>query len=179
MDWSQDAVELDELGSFGRVGLRVEPLDWDLGEVGIGVVAGAVFVGETLGFDLYMERLSGLEAHAAEIEVFGDVQELEGGQALGVCGHAVDVDSAVVGDERVAPFGVLFAEVFDGHPSADALEVGFDRLGDGAVVVGVAAAFGDHAVGAGKIGVASYIAFVRCGAAGRVCMHRVRGLFDA
>ncbi len=104
---------------------------------------------------------------------------LERGQALRVGGHAVDVDAAVVGDERVAPFGVLFAEIVDGHPAADALEVGFDGLGDGAVVEGVAAAFGDHAVGAREIGIAEDIAFVRCGAAGRVGVHRVGGLFDA
>ena len=158
---------------------RVEPVDGDFGEVRVGVVAGAVFVGEALGFDLDVEGFGGLEAHVAEVEIFGDVEELEGGEALGVGGHGVDVGAAVVGDEGVEPLGVLGAEVFGGHPSADAFEVGFDGLGDGAVVVGVAAAFGDEAIGAGEIGIAADVAFVRRFAVGRVGVHGVGGLFDA
>ncbi len=67
-------VGLDELGALGCVGFGVQPLDGDLGEVRIGVVAGAVFVGEALGFDLDVQGVGGLEAHAAQVEVFGDVE---------------------------------------------------------------------------------------------------------
>jgi len=67
--------------------------------VGIGVVAGAVFVGEALGFGHDVEGLGRLEAHAAEIEVLKDVEHLQSGEALGVGAHAADVDAAVVGDE--------------------------------------------------------------------------------
>ncbi len=167
------------LGALLCVVFGVEPLDGDFGEVRVGVVAGAVFVGETLGFDLDVEGFGGLEAHAAEVEVFGDVEELEGGEALGVGGHGVDVDAAVVGDDGVEPLGVLGAEVVDGDPSADALEVGFDGFGDGAVVVGVAAAFGDEAIGAGEVGVAADVAFDRGFAVGCEGVEGVGGLFDA
>ena len=179
MDGREDGVELDLFGAFLCVLLGVEPVDGDFGEVRVGVVEGAVFVGEALGFDLDVEGFGGLEAHAAEVEVFGDVEELEGGEALGVGGHGVDVDAAVVGDDGVVPLGVLGAEVFDGHPSADALEVGFDGFGDGAVVVGVAAAFGDEAIGAGEVGVAADVAFVGGFAVGGEGVHGVDGFFDA
>ena len=149
------------------------------GEVRIGVVARAIFVGEALGFDLRVKRCGGLEAHAAEIEIFGDVEKLQRGEALRVGGHGVDVDAAIVGDERIEPFGVLFAEVGAGEPAADALEVGFDGLRDGAVVVSVAAAFGDHFVGAREIGIAEDVAFVGGFAVGRPGVHRVGGFFDA
>src|SRR5205814_2088934 len=138
-----------------------------------------VCVCEAVGFDLEGEGCGRLGGHVAEVETFGDVEELEGGEALGVGGHGVDVDAAVVGNEGVEPLGVLGAEVFGGHPAADALEVGFNGFGDGAVVVGVAAAFGDEAVGAGEVGVAAHVAFVGGFAVGRVGVHGVGGLFDA
>ncbi len=179
MDGSEDAVELDLIGALLCVLLGVEPVDGDFGEVRVGVVAGAVFVGEALGFDLDVEGFGGLEAHVAEVETFGDVEELESGEALGVGGHGVDVDAAVVGDDGVEPLGVLGAEVFDGDPSADAFEVGFDGFGDGAVVVGVAAAFGDEAIGAGEVGVAADVAFVGGFAVGGEGVEGVGGFFDA
>ena len=179
MDGREDGVELDLFGAFFCVLFRVEPVDGDFGEVRVGVVAGAVFVGQALGFDLDVEGFGGLEAHAAEVEVFGDVEKLEGGEALGVGGHGVDVDAAVVGDDGVVPLGVLGAEVFDGDPSADALEVGFDGFGDGAVVVGVAAAFGDEAIGAGEVRVATDVTFVGGFAVGGEGVEGVGGLFDA
>ncbi len=77
-----------------------------------------------------------------------------------VGGHAVDVDAAVVGDQRVAPLGVLFEKIFGGEPAADAFEVGVDGFGDGAVIVGVAAALGDDALGAGKVRIAADVTFV-------------------
>ena len=179
MDGREDAVEPDELGALLGVVLGVEPVDGDLGEVRIGVVAGAVFVGEALGFDLDVEGVGGLEAHAAQVEVLEDVEHLQGGEALGVGGHGVDVDAAIVGDEGLDPLGVLVAEVVGGEPAADALEVGVDGLGDGAVVEGVAAAFGDEAIGAGEVGIAADVAFAGRFAAGRVGVHGVGGLFDA
>ena len=112
-------------------------------------------------------------------KLLDDVEHLQGGEALGVGGHAVDVDAAIVGDEGLDPLGVMVAEVVGGEPAADALEVGVDGLGDGAVVEGVAAAFGDHAVGAGEVGIAADVVFVGGVAAGRVGVHGVGGLFDA
>ncbi len=91
----------------------------------------------------------------------------------------VDVDAAIVGDEGVAPLGVLGAEIVGGDPAADAFEVGFDGLGDGAVVVGVAAAFGDQAIGAGEVGVAADGAFDWRFAVGGEGVEGVGGLFDA
>src|SRR5260370_27924013 len=73
----------------------------------------------------------------------------------------------------------MLGEVGCGHPSADALEVGFDGFGDGAVVVGVAAAFGDEAIGAGEIQIAADVAFVGGFAAGGVGVHRVGCFFDS
>ena len=43
------------------------------------------------------------------------LSSLERGEALGVGGHGVDVDAAVVGDEGVDPLGVLGAEILDGR----------------------------------------------------------------
>ena len=149
------------------------------GEVRIGVVARAIFVGEALGFDLRVKRCGGLESHAAEIEIFGDVEKLESGEALRVGGHGVDVEAAIVGDERIEPFGVLFAKIGARDPAADAFEIGFDRLRDGAVVVSVAAALGDHFVSAREIGIAEDVAFVGSFAAGRPGVHGVGGFFDA
>ena len=51
---------------------------------------------------------------------------------------------------------MLGGEVGAGHPAADALEIGLDGVRDLAVVIGVAAARGDHPVGAGEIGVAEH-----------------------
>ena len=70
-------------------------------------------------------------------------------------------------------------EVGGGHPSADALEVGFDGFGDGAVVVGVPAAFGDEAVGAGEIRIAADVPFVGGFSVGRVGVESVGCLFDS
>ena len=99
-------------------------------------------------------------------------------EALRVGGHGIDVYAAIVGHERVEPLGVLFAKIFAGEPTADALEVGFDGLSDGAIVVGVAAAVGDHFVGASEIGIAEDVAFVGGFAGGRPGVHGVGGFFD-
>ena len=93
--------------------------------------------------------------------------------------HRVDVEAAIVGDERIEPFGVLFAKVGAREPAADALEVGFDRLRDRAIVVSVAATLGDHFVGAREIGVAEDVAFADGFAVWRPGVHRVGGFFDA
>ena len=73
---------------------------------------------------------------------------------------------------------MLVAKVFGREPTADALEVGIDGFGDGAVVVCVAAALGDHAIGAGQVGIAADVAFVRSVAIRRVGVQRVSCLFD-
>ena len=167
------------LGALFGVVLRVEPVDGDFGEVGIGVVAGAVFVGEALGFGHDVEGLRRLETHAAEIEVLEDVEHLQSGEALGVGVHTADVDAAVVGDEGIEPLGLHVAEVFFGEPAADAFEVGIDSVGDGAFVEGVASAFGDQLIGTGEVGIAADVVFVGGRAAGSVGVHGVDGFFDA
>jgi hypothetical protein len=111
IDGVEDAVEADEFGAFLCVVLRVEPVDGDFCEVGIGVVAGAVFIGEALGFDLTWSDC-GTGSPSAHVELLDDVEHLQCGQALRVGAHAVDVDAAVVGDERFDPLGLMLAEIF-------------------------------------------------------------------
>src|ERR1700685_2498056 len=46
-------------------------------EVWIGVIVRAIFIRETLGFDLHVERLRRLEAESAHIKVLNDVEHLQ------------------------------------------------------------------------------------------------------
>ncbi len=120
----------------------------------VGVVAGAVLVGEALGLDLEVVGERRLEAGAAHVEPLEHVEHLQRGDALGVGAERVDVDAAIVGRLRLDPFGMVGGEVGAGQPAADALEIALDRVGDWPVVERVAAALGDHPVGAGEVGIA-------------------------
>ena len=60
-------------------------------------------------------------------------------QALGVGRQAPDVDAAIVGRCSGSTHSrMVGGEVGLGHPAADALEIALDRLGDLALVEGVA-----------------------------------------
>ena len=179
IDGLEDAVEPDELSPLPCVILRVQPVDGNLRKMRVRVVTRAVFIRQTLGLDLHMQRLGGLEAHLAHVELLDDVEHLQRRETLGVRTHTVDVHAAVVGHQRLHPFRVVLAEVFGRQPAADALEVGVYGPGDRAVVEGVAAAFGDHSIGAGQVGVAEDVVLVRCSAGGFVGVNGVGCLLDA
>ena len=120
-----------------------------------------------------MQRLRRLEAEAAHIELLDDVQHLQCRQALRVGGHPVHIHAAIVRHQRLNPLGMVLAQILRREPAADALEVGVDGLGNGAVVERVAAALGDHAVGAREVGIAAHVVLIRSDAARHVGFHCV------
>ncbi|MND92827.1 hypothetical protein D3C80_850010 [compost metagenome] len=69
-------------------------------------------------------------------------------------------------------------QVGAGHPAADALEIALDMVGDHAVIEGVAAALGDHAIGAAQVGVGEDLARLRRAAVGRIDLLAVVVLLD-
>jgi len=129
-----DAVEADELRALLRVVFRVKPVDGNFCKVRIGVEAGAIFIGQPLGFDLHVQRLRGLEAELAQIELLDNVEHLQGCEALRIGAHGIDIHAAVVADERLVPLGTMLAEILRREPATDALEIGVDGFGNGAVV---------------------------------------------
>src|SRR5271163_99190 len=146
MHGSQNLVGPDELCTLFGIVLGVQPVDGNLCEVGIGVISRAVFVGEALGLCLHMNGSGGLEAHFSEVELLEDVEHLQGCEALRVCAHSIDVNAAILCDQRFDPFGMMLAKILGGEPAADALEVGIDSFGDRSIIEGIATTLGNHAI---------------------------------
>ena len=144
-------IRPDQLRPLGGVGLGVQPFDRGLGESVVGEPARPVLERQPLGLGLDVQRGGGLEAHGFQVELFADVQDLVGRQALGVRAQAEDVHSAIVGLDRLDPFGTMGRHVGAAHPAADPFEIGLDLIGDGAVIEGVAPALGDHPQGPAQI----------------------------
>ncbi|MNJ31120.1 hypothetical protein D3C77_257460 [compost metagenome] len=177
-DAVHDAVGADQLGALGGVGLGVQPGGRGLGEALVGEVAGAVLEGQPLGLGLMVDGGGGLEAHALEVELLADVQDLVGRQALGVRPQRIDLDPAIGGHQRLDPFGAVGGQVGAGHPAADTLEIALDVVGDGAVIEGVASALGDQAVGAAQVGIGEDLARLGRAAAGQPDLPAVVVLLD-
>ena len=177
-DAVHDAVGADQFRPFGGVGLGVQPGGRGLGEAFVGEVAGAVLEGQTLGLGLDVDRGGRLEAHGLQVELFADVQDLVGRQPLGVRPQGIDLDPAIGGHQRLDPFGAVGGQVGAGHPAADALEIALDVVGDHPVIEGVAAALGDHAVGAAEVRVGEDFPRFRRAAAGQPDLLAVVVLFD-
>ena len=114
-----------------------------------------------------------METKLAHIELLDDVQHLQRGETLCVGGHGIDVEPSVPGDQRLVPFGMVLAKIFLREPAPNALEVGIDGFRDWAVVKCVAAAFGDHAICASKIGIGANVVFIRSLAAGAIGLYGV------
>ena len=112
IDGLEDAIEANELGALLRVILGVKPVDGDFCEVRVGIVAGAVFVGQALGFNLDVEGLRGLETESAHVELLDHVEHLQRSQPLCVGGHGINVDAAVAGHQRFIPLGMMRAQIF-------------------------------------------------------------------
>ena len=172
-------IRPDQLCPLGCVGLGIQPRGRNVGEIRVRIVAGAVLVGQSLGLRLRVNRLGGLEAHRAQIEILQDVEHLKGRQPLRIGPHRIDIDAAVGADQRVDPFAPVRLEVLERQPAADALEVSVDGAGDVAFVERVAAAFADRAVGASEIRIAEQISLARRVTCGRIRAHRIRPLLHA
>ena len=111
-----------------RIALGVQLIDRDTREVRICVVAGAILVGQSFGLGLHVDRIRRLKAHAAQIEILENVEHLQGGEALSVRSHRIDIDAAVRGDQGLDPFAAMRPQILQRQPAADALEVGIDGV---------------------------------------------------
>ncbi len=136
-------------------------LDRGRGEVGIRVKARPVFKGETLGFDLHMQRVRAHIAHAGEIIVFQDLKHLQGGDALALGRQFPDVIAAIIDADRLDPFRAVIGEILIADPAADALHIGVDGARDLTFVKRVAPALGDLLQGVRQIGIAENLALKR------------------
>ncbi len=154
MDGGEQAVGADQLGALGRIFLRDQPFDRHVRKVRIGVVTRAVLIGETLRLGLQVDRQRRLEARAFQVEMLEDVEHLQGRDPLRVRAEGINVGAAIARFVRLDPFGLVRGEILVAQPAADPLEIGVDGARDFALVKGVAAAFGDQAEGARKVGVA-------------------------
>ena len=166
----QNPVGSNQLGALGRIFLRVQPLHRNLRKIRVGVIAAAVFIGQALGLDLRVDRGRRLKAHIAKIEVLQNIQNLQGSQSLRVCGHCIDIHSAIRSHQRLVPLGVLIAQIVIRKPPADTLEIGIDGAGDWSFVVGITTAFGNHSIGTRQVGVAEHISFTGGFSGGRIGM---------
>ena len=159
-------IRPDQPGPFGGIGFGIQPFDRGLGESVVCEPAGPVLERQPLGLGLYVQGGGGLEAHGFQIELFADVQDLVGAQPLRVRPQTEDIHAAIVGLDRLDPFGVVGGQVGAGHPTADSLEIGLHLIGQGTVVEGVAPALGDQPQGLGQIRVGEQLADLGRRAAG-------------
>ena len=110
--------------------------------------------------------------------MFEHVEHLQRRDALRVGAQRVDRHAAIIGAVRLHPFAVHRLQIGFAQPAADAPEIGVDRVGDRPVVEGVAAALGDHPIGAREIGIAEYAAGLRADAVRRIGFEGVGGFAD-
>ncbi len=172
----QNAVRAYQLGALRGVCLGIEPLGRHRGEMRVRVIAGTVLVRQPLGLRLHVDRGGRLKAHAAKIEILENVQHLQGGETLRVGGDRVNVHPAVGGHERIAPFGMLAAQILVRQPPADALEVGIDGSSDGTLIEAVAASSGNESISAREIRILEHLALAGRLARRRVGAQGIRGL---
>ena len=144
-------IRPNELCALGGVGLRIEPVDRDVREMRIRVMAGAILVSQALGLGLRMDRVGGLETHSAQIEILENVEHLKRCESLRIGPHRIDVHATVSGDQRFNPFACVRAKILARQPAADAPEVGVDDARDRALMERVAAALGNRAIGAREV----------------------------
>jgi len=130
-------------------------------------------------FDLHVQRLRGLEAELAQIELLDNVEHLQGCEALRIGAHGIDIHAAVVADERLVPLGTMLAEILRREPATDALEIGVDGFWQWGRRKRCRVRLGDHAIGAGKIRIAANVVFVGSYAAGRIGCHGIGCFFNA
>ena len=132
---------------FGGVLLRDQLGRGHGPEARIAEVALQVGIGQLLRLDLPVQRLGAGGRIVRQRHRLHDVEHLERGHALAVRRQFVDLPAAIVGGDRLHPFGAEFAQIGRRHDAAQAVEGAQNRLGDGAAIVGVGAA-GGHQVAA-------------------------------
>ena len=104
-----------------------------------------------------VDRGGRLKAHGLQVELFADVEDLVGRQALRIGRQAEHLDTAITGLDRLDPFGAVGGQVGAGQPAADALEIGLDPVGDRPVIEGGAAALCDQPQGAAQMGIGEHL----------------------
>ena len=151
----------------------------DPGEGGVGVIPGAIFVGELLGLDQDVEPLGGVRAHALEVVGLHQVEHLEHGDPLAVRRELPDVKAPVIRRDGLVPRRGMAREVLLGEQAADGLRVGDDGVGDLPFVVGVGPLGGEDAEGLRQPGVLEDLAGARGLSAGEERRRRARHLCQA
>ncbi len=126
-----------------------------------------------------MDRACRHQSGITHVEIFQDGEHLERCRPLTVWRHAIDTHTITVIDMiRLHPAGMLRRKIRARHPAANAFEIGFDGIGNRAVIIGITAAFGDHAQGPRKFGILDDLALDRRAATAHIDLLDVLGLLD-
>ena len=148
---------------------RKEPLDRDAGEVGVGVEARAVLVGELLRLDERVGIRGGVCGQGVEVERREDVQHLERDGALRVRRQLPDVGLSEAEAERLDPVRRMRLKVLHGEERPEAARACREPRGDVAAIERSRPLVGDGREGVGERGVAKRLARARGATAREEC----------
>ena len=166
-------LQVDQLGPLCGILLRDQLRDRQLAERRIGVELGPIGKGQLLGLDEQVKPLGTAGAHPADIVRLDQVEHLQGGDALAVGRQFPDVVAAVVGRDRLDPFGRVIGQVLERHVAAVRLGIVDDLPGDLAAVERRRAVLGDRAIARRQVGIAEDLAFGRRMAVDQIGLGRV------
>ena len=125
------------------------------GEVGIGIEARDIGIGEPLGFDHEVQRFGASALPLRQVDILEDIDHLQRGKALAVGRQFAQlVPILVAGAGGLDPFAAVGGKILAREGAALRLQVIDDHIGQIAVVIGIAPVAGDRLERVGKVRIA-------------------------
>ena len=151
-------VHVDQLAALVGIRHRDQFGRRQLDEIGIGVEAGPVGVGQLLGLDEQVPVIGGLRPHLLEIVRGEDIEHLQDGDALARRRQLPDLVAAIVRADRLDPGRGVIGEILERKQPADLVRIGDDLLGDHALVENLRAFPRDRLVDPAQVRILEHVA---------------------
>ncbi len=145
---------IDQRGALVRILLRQNAGHWRGRELRIGHIALQVAKSQLLGFNLNMQHLHARLFIRPDLEILQDVEHFKRPDSLPVGWQLGDLPAAIIGRDRLHPFGVICAKIGARYGSTERARSLEQRFTHRTIVESPRAQFGDQTKRVAKLWIA-------------------------